>query len=203
MKFGFGFALPQIALAGQAAEPENLIPASEDFSAAGGFWLRNDVTQGADIAAPPFATGDAQQFYGAGASTLNVVYKYNGWELWEAKKYCFSLYVKDNGSDGKLDLSLQGNGTRAVSWTWGSGIPSNATPRTGVVDAYGFEYFDVPSGWWRLFIAVDNTSGPTGGDLRPYISVDDYSANTTDGMYIWGAQMDAGVLAPRPYISTP
>jgi hypothetical protein len=69
----------------------------------------------------------------------------------------------------------------------------------------GFTFNSVGNGWWRIALTASSGSGATTPAIRISLGSADntpsYTGDGTSGLYIWGAQLEAGAF-PTSYIPT-
>jgi hypothetical protein len=129
-----------------------------------------------------------------------------GANIANATRYTFSCFVKPigrtfcalsafpgstNGATGRCAFSLSGAGSIITPFT-----PSDATP---TIVAF-------PNGWYRVSMSTTaTTSGGVGGVVNITIGADSncgsYGGDITKGLYVYGAQVEAGLRAST-YIPT-
>jgi hypothetical protein len=115
--------------------------------------------------------------------------------------YCASIFCKYAGSKYRFRLKFaDGLGAQnniIIDLRNGSIISGS-----GVSNSYGVIKY--PNGWYRVYTTLTATS--TSGFLQPFLLRDSdgsstYQGDGTSGIYIWGAQLEAGAF-PTSYIPT-
>jgi hypothetical protein len=142
----------------------------------------------------------------ATTDTHSVQLNIAGSSIANATRYTFSCYVKPNGrtfcalsafpgsangASGRCVFSLSGAGSIITGFT-----PSDATP---TIVAF-------PNGWYRVSMSTTaTTSAGTSGVVDITIGADSscgsYLGDATKGLYVYGAQVEAGLRAST-YIPT-
>jgi|DEB0MinimDraft_6_1074348.scaffolds.fasta_scaffold04104_3 hypothetical protein len=181
----------------------NEIPYSEDFTTWGLFDTGDTLTSSALTSPDGTLTGTL--FAPDNTSGLHIVrqsYTFQG-----GTTYTLSVFVKEGGRR-YMHLAAGGSALGFPSYDYRRGIfdlqtgSVNSTPLNGFADIKPFS-----NGWYRCSITI---TPPAGGAAN----FDLYHADTTtptintvtdgngtDGIYIWGAQLEAGAF-PTSYIPT-
>ena len=181
----------------------NEIPYSEDFTTWGLFDTGDTLTSSALTSPDGTLTGTL--FAPDNTSGLHIVrqsYTFQG-----GTTYTLSVFVKEGGRR-YMHLAAGGSALGFPSYDYRRGIfdlqtgSVNSTPLNGSADIKPFA-----NGWYRCSITI---TPPAGGAAN----FDLYHADTTtptintvtdgngtDGIYIWGAQLEAGAF-PTSYIPT-
>ena len=172
---------------------QNLLTYSEDLSNAAWGKTRGSVT--ANAAASPDGTVNADAFIedtGTGDHYLD-----RSASVSSGAVYTFSIFAKSNGRNW-LAVALTG------ATASGSSFFDLANGVLGTVVANASATItNVGNGWYRCTITV--TTNSTTLNIYPVIGFSNgtvsYTGNGTSGLYLWGAQLEAGSFATS-YIPT-
>jgi hypothetical protein len=166
----------------------NLLLQSQTFETAS--WTKGNTTISANAVAAPDGTTTADAmlttavtgtFYVLQAATTT------------AAAYTFSIYAKPNGYDFIFVFNgTTGNG-RVFNVATGAkgGTAGNSAPTSDDIVAVG-------NGWYRCSITVTCTAAAN--SFRAYVMSSDagsaaFTADGVSGLYLWGAQLEAGAFA--------
>jgi hypothetical protein len=180
----------------------NILTYSEDFS--NGAWLDNDFTVLPNLAISPDGTQNADQLV-EDTGTIQPAIFYNlGISLTSGTAYTGSVYLKANGRSIVALYYQTANFPNSGRTGWFD--LSNQTTQfesgvTGTITLVG-------NGWYRCSItATADATGSSGPNtigilITPTLgSFPTYTGNGYSGIFIWGAQMEAGA-SPTSYIKT-
>jgi hypothetical protein len=172
----------------------NLLLRSEEFDNASWTKTRSSITADSEIAPNGTLTAD-KVVEDTTASATHLVSLGSG--IIAGNTYTYSVYAK---SAGRNWIVLSPGGTWGFAWfnissgTIGT-VTSGGSSATAAIQSVG-------NGWYRCSVtstAVDNRGFQilmaTGNDVVTY------TGNGTSGVFIWGAQLEAGAF-PTSYIPT-
>lgn len=137
----------------------------------------------------PNATSTAQHEVGEGQTfTDNTIYTFSFFAKAAGYNFAGTRIVRKNGTQVQVTANLL---TGAVGF-------DNGNSENIVIQDYG-------NGWYRIAVTFDALTGASsaGAGVRvfPDATFDAYAGDTTSGVYIWGAQIEASVY-PTSYIRT-
>lgn len=181
----------------------NRLSYSEEFANA--IWLKNSgttvsanttIAPNGETTADSLSEGGAVTRHGTFTTLLATV----------SGQYSFSVYAKNRAGARYLRLGINGVGPLDLAYSdfdlvngTISKVATNSGTFTGATSSISSE----GNGWYRITITGNGTiqyttiaisnvaAAPTGTDFG-YVS---YTGNTTDGFFIWGAQLVAGSAA--------
>ena len=170
---------------------ENLLTYSEQFNDAS--WAKNNYNVTANAIAAPDGTLTADKLIAINASTFHDIYKSPGLS---SNTYTLSIFAKaaeqnfiqvriDDGVLSRVAMFNLSNGSVSSS--------SNVTSPT--IASYS-------NGWYRCSITVATNIIKAVFNGFPTSSNAYYSGDGTSGIYIWGAQLEAGSTASSYYATT-
>ena len=113
--------------------------------------------------------------------------------------YAQSIYVKASGKNFAALYALNGNAGPAMWVNLTTGEITNGS----IPNAFGQFATSVGNGWWRIGFTDIGNGGISYMHIYPtdVAGSQNVTANGTDGILIWGAQLEYGLVA-RDYIKT-
>ena len=168
------------------AEPQrtNLITYSEDFSQS--FWTKQEILITSNATSSPSGDVNASKIIPTSVSSTHQLSKTS---LISSQICTMSLYAKEEGLSTFHFLDGD-NGFHGSIFNLSDGTFTNQGTGLGSIENMG-------NGWYRCIVTVETTG------YRLYIpnSSSTYTGNDVDGIYIFGAQLEAGSY-PTSYIKT-
>ena len=173
------------------AEPQatNQILSSEQFDS--GSWSRSAATPNANATGALDGTNGAEKLVD---STANSIHQINQTVNLAAGTFTFSIFAKAAEYD-MLDINLAVGQNRDTVFDLTNGsIPTKDASVTASTVSYG-------NGWWRCIVTatVAAGSGPVYLVLYKRGTGITFTGTGSSGVYIWGAQLEAGPAATSYY----
>jgi hypothetical protein len=169
----------------------NLLAYSQDFD--NGAWNKTRATVAANATTAPDGTITADKLV-EDSSANTSHYLFSTFSA-SAQTYTFSVYLKDAGrSWAKLVLSTGSSGAMFNLATGAKGVVS---------DGYTSDITPAGNGWYRCSVTTTATAATWYAEVDIGEADNDigYTGGGTSGIYIWGAQLEAGAF-PTSYIPT-
>jgi hypothetical protein len=179
----------------------NLVTYSEQFDNAA--WTKSNATITANTVVAPDGTLTGDQFVENASNALHDI-RQVGVAATALTAHTFSFYVKAAGRT-RGEVQMFGNsGGNSVTFDLSAGTV-NAAGAYGGWSSASASITNVGNGWYRVTNTATTNSGLT--SLTVFLCPSDASGNATytgngySGLFIWGAQLEAGAF-PTSYIQT-
>lgn len=185
----------------------NLLTYSADFSNAA--WNNSNLTLTANTIVAPDGTLTGDKVAANTGSSLKAVLRASAASITAGTVYTASAYVKNSGVQ-YVSFTFDDNATtNGVTTTFDltNGTISRAAVAYGTGASAASSITAVGNSWYR--ITITGTAGTTSVLGRWAISIqssgttqfNNYTGNGFDGIFVWGAQLEAGAF-PTSYIAT-
>lgn len=191
--------VPRIEVGGLLFEQQrvNLALRSNDFSNAA--WTKTNTSVATGAVLGPDGTPAYRLTENAANGTHLAIQ--NGKVVTGNTKYCRSVFARADsaGRFAYLDTASIGNWANVCNVTFDL-INGVVTTVNGTPDAYGMEPW--PNGWYRCWLVATTIASPAAVPMSIFITkggVTTYTGDGTSGIYIFGAQFEAGD-GPSSYV---
>jgi hypothetical protein len=172
----------------------NLLTYSEQFDNAA--WVKQAATVTTNATTAPDGTTAADFFVPSTANAFHRVYELA--VIANATVYTYTVYAKNSGTR-YLQLEMNTGFAKYANFDLVSGV-------VGTTDATSSSITSVGNGWYRCSMTATSTGvlgelNIVAANSSSASAFPAYVSNGTDGIYIWGAQLEAGAFATS-YIPT-
>jgi hypothetical protein len=185
----------------------NLVLRSEEFDNAA--WTKANVTATANTIVAPDGTLTGDKASANTGSSLKALVTATNVTITAGAIYTLSFYVKNSGVQYvslTLDDGATANGV-TTSFDLIAGTISRAALTYGTGASASSSIVAVGNGWYRL--TLTGTAGTAATTARCGLAIQttgitqfiSYTGNGFDGVFVWGAQLEAGAF-PTSYIQT-
>ena len=177
----------------------NLVTYSEQFDNAAWTKTNAGITTNTSATTAPDGTNGAEKLVEDTSNGQHFIGKAN--VLTNSIQYTLSVFVKPAERTKMLLGAVKDDGNFVGTYfdlSAGTAYSTFATP-----DAYSIVSYS--NGWYRCNVTITNSATGSGDSIGIYL-LDasgnfSYTGNGTSGIYIWGAQLEAGAF-PTSYIPT-
>jgi hypothetical protein len=194
----FATGVPRITNRGILVEEArtNLLLRSNEFDNASWTKQRATVTANATIAPDGSMTADKLVEDNTASNNHRTFQTVST----TGQPYAFSVFAKASERNWMyLRLDRAGATTPAAWFNLSAGTVG--TVQTGLTASIQA----LPNGWYRCSVAVDTADAVNNSILLGLATADNstnYNGDNTSGIFVWGAQLEAGAFATSPIITT-
>jgi hypothetical protein len=178
----------------------NMLSRSEEFDQS---WAKGEATITANAINGPTGTLVADKM--VESATASVFHYLNNWasKPTTSAQYTFSIWVQDAGRQVQVTVDADGSNGAVMRFNPATGVVTANAAVYGSFTAASGTVTNAAGGWYR--VAITATSG-TEATIRGQVSLHNgtagtYTGNGTSGVFLFGAQLEAGSFATS-YIPT-